>query len=579
MNSQARSYDPQVILTNIHDGLVLLDLDGRIQYANQVFAEMAGMPVEQLYGKRLDEIFDRETCSRIDPSQLSVLEHNTQAHFNVELPRNDGTTGSYCFSAVLVRDEQNNAMGTLENFRDMNKLRSMILQLQEVNQAIQREKDKTQRIMDSIADGIFMVDQDRRILSFSSKMEELTGIVSSEAVGRTCMDVLRGTKCDTDCPLVWSFAHAAPVDGCREVLRIPNGRQIPVSITTAFMQDEQEGALRLIGVVSDFSEIERLRGELHGKYSYRNIIGRTPAMRRIYQVIETVAPTDATVLIRGETGTGKDLVAQAIQYGSMRCNGPFVMLNCAALNDNLLESELFGHVRGAFTGAVTEKPGRFEMAAGGTLFLDEIGDTSPALQSKLLRALEEKSFERVGDTRTRKVDVRIIAATNRDLEKMVKDGRFREDLYFRLAVMPISIPPLRERREDIPLLVQHFIDKFRSRYFAGREEQFEGISNRALAMLLDYDWPGNVRELEHAIEHAMISTTTRRIERAFLPDPIRKLQQSDREAKEFSVSEAPETDLRAILERYHWNLSRAAKALNIGRTTLWRRMKKLDLHR
>ncbi|MCI0616884.1 sigma 54-interacting transcriptional regulator, partial [bacterium] len=275
-----------------------------------------------------------------------------------------------------------------------------------------------------------------------------------------------------------------------------------------------------------------------------------------------------------------ELVAQAIHHCSLRKDGPFVMLNCAALNENLLESELFGHVKGAFTGAISERPGRFEQAAGGTLFLDEIGDTSAALQSKLLRALEEKTFERVGDTRTRKVDVRIIAATNRDLKKLVSEGKFREDLYFRLAVIPIHLPSLRSRKEDIPLLVEHFIEKYRARYFHDREDQFEGISQRALSLLLQYDWPGNVRELEHAIEHAMISTTTNRIERIFFPDPIKNLHPLEDQLetqKETLDTTPPISQLRHELERNHWNATDTAKALGISRTTLWRRMKKSGL--
>lgn len=573
--------NPSLILKHIHDGLVLLNLNGQIQYANEVFQGMTGRSMEELAGKTLHDVFDEQTCRRIDPHDLRFQESDGQIHFNVELPMSNGAAGSYCFSASVVRDENGNAVGLLENFRDMNKLRSMILQLQEVNEAIQHEKDRTERIVDSMADGIFTIDQDLRILSFSGKMEKLTGITANSALGRTCSDVLQGTKCETDCPLRWSFDHDAPVERCREVLHVSTSKQIPVSITTAFLNDEQNGIRTLIGVVRDNSEVEGLKHALHEKYSYRNIIGRSQPMRQLFEIIKTVSESDATVLIEGETGTGKELVAQAIHHCSLRKDGPFVMLNCAALNENLLESELFGHVKGAFTGAISDRPGRFEQATGGTLFLDEIGDTSPALQSKLLRALEEKTFERVGDARTRKVDVRIIAATNRDLKKLVSENKFREDLYFRLAVIPVHLPSLRLRKEDIPLLVEHFIEKYRSRYFHGREEQFEGISQRALSLLLQYDWPGNVRELEHAIEHAMISTTTNRIERIFFPDPIKGLHPlEDHLETEQGTSEmnSPISELHHELERNHWNATETAKALGISRTTLWRRMKKSGLN-
>ncbi|HEX9638119.1 MAG TPA: sigma 54-interacting transcriptional regulator [Acidobacteriota bacterium] len=513
--------NPSWILRNIQDGILALDLDGRILFTNRIFQEMIGRSEEELRGQHGGALLKSETWQKIDPNRLPALCGAAQLHFNIELPTCSGASRSYCFIASPLCDPEGNTIGVLESFRGMDQLRDMILELEEVNRAIQNEKDKSEQVMDSIADGILTVDRERRIRSFSGKLERLTGVRADQALGRTCMEVLRGTKCDSDCPLLWSFQRGQVVERCQETLR-PNGAEpIPVSITTAFLHDSAGAAAGLIGVVYDRSELEQLRHQLHERHSYRHIIGRSRALQEVFQIIETVADSDATVLISGDSGTGKEIVAKAIHHRSHRRDRPFVMLNCASLNDNLLESELFGHVRGAFTGAVGDRPGRFELASGGTIFLDEIGDTTPALQAKLLRVLQEKSFERVGDTRTRKVDVRILAATNRDLPALVADGRFREDLFYRLAVVPIRLPPLSERREDIPLLVEHFIQKYRPRYFAGREDQFEGISNRALARLMEHDWPGNVRELEHAIEYAMISTTTNRIERAFLPAALR----------------------------------------------------------
>jgi transcriptional regulator with PAS, ATPase and Fis domain len=234
-------------------------------------------------------------------------------------------------------------------------------------------------------------------------------------------------------------------------------------------------------------------------------------------------------------------------------------------------------VRGAFTGAVSDRAGRFEAAAGGTIFLDEIGDTTAAFQARLLRVLQEKTFERVGDTRSRRTDVRVIAATNRDLRARAAAGLFREDLYYRLAVVPIHVPPLRSRRADIPLLVEHFMEQYRGRYFAGREDHFEGISNRALALLLEYDWPGNIRELEHAIEYAMISTTTNRIERAFLPAPIRQVGAIPASEPPAPAAGSEADVLRRALEANRWNESKTARLLGISRTTLWRRMRRLGL--
>jgi PAS domain S-box-containing protein len=565
-----------MILQHIADSLVLLDRDGRIVYTNDRFCDMVGRRGQSLIGLRWSDLMDAETTARLDPIVCPSLTQG-QVHFNLDLATPGGRCSAYCLTNSQVRDESGHAVGVLQNFRSMDSLRDMILGLKDVNEAIQREKDRVDNVLDSIADGIFTVDLDLVIRSFSGRMERLTGITASSAIGRPCRDVFHGSKCDTDCPLQWSLAHNAVVDRCHEQVQLPDGRLMPVTVTTAFLQDAHGAAAGLTGVVRDESEIEHLRRELHERHSRHNLIGRSRAMRELSAAIEMLASTDATVLITGETGTGKELVAQAIHHDSARRDRPFVSLNCAALNDNLLESELFGHVRGSFTGAVHDKAGRFEAAAGGTIFLDEIGDTTSAFQAKLLRVLQEKTFERVGDTRSRRTDVRVTAATNRDLRQLVQDGRFREDLYYRLAVVPLHVPPLRDRREDIPLLVEHFMEKYRPRYFADRP--FEGISNRALALLMEHGWPGNVRELEHAIEYAMISTTANRIERAFLPATIR--QQTSVAAPAADAAAAPvdsEADaIRRALDAHRWNAVRTARALGISRTTLWRRMRRLGL--
>jgi PAS domain S-box-containing protein len=566
-----------VILEHIADALVLLDRDGRIVYTNERFSEMVGRHGQDLRGLRWADLADAETSARLDPVINPSLSE-AQIHFNIDLALPGGASGTYCLSASQVHGRDGRAPGVLQNFRSMDRLRDMILGLKDVNEAIQREKDRIDQVLDSIADGIFTVDPDLVIRSFSGRIERLTGIRAGDAQGRRCGDVFHGSKCASDCPLRWTLANGATVERCHEQFQLPDGRVVPVTVTTAFLQDARGRTTGLTGIVRDESEIEHLRRELHERHSRHNLIGRSGAMRELMAAVEALSSNDATVLITGETGTGKELVARAIHHDSSRRDRPFVSVNCAALNDNLLESELFGHVRGAFTGAVHDTPGRFEAAAGGTILLDEIGDTTPAFQAKLLRVLQEKTFERVGDYRSRRTDVRVIAATNRDLRRLVQEGRFREDLYYRLAVVPVHVPPLRDRREDIPLLVEHLIQKYRPRYFAGHEDRFEGISNRALAVLIAYAWPGNVRELEHAIEYAMISTTTNRIERAFLPAPMRPPELAP--ASPAVEAAGPETDadrLRRALEMHRWSGSRTAQALGISRTTLWRRMKRFGL--
>jgi PAS domain S-box-containing protein len=576
-----RKPDPETILGHLQDGLLMLATDGTVMYANPILGQMLGRAPEELYGRHGSELFPPAAWQRMDPRGLLQRSGPFSVHFNLELCA-VGTEAphAYCFTASAVRDESGSTVAILEDFRGMDQLRNMILEMEEVTRLVQREKDRTDLILASMADGVFTVDETRTIRSYSAKLEALTGIPAAAAVGRTCMDVLKGTKCHSDCPLLWSFSNAKSVDRCQETLR-PDGRRLEVSVTTAMLHDAEGRLVGLTGIVNDRSEVERLRRRLHEQQAHSRIIGRSPRMRELFQLLETVADTDATVLITGESGTGKEMAALAIHERSARKEKPFVTLNCAALNDNLLESELFGHVRGAFTGAVSDKQGRFELAAGGTILLDEIGDTTPALQAKLLRVLQEKTFERVGDTRTRRVDVRVVAATNRDLRSLVAAGRFREDLYYRLAVVPIDLPPLRDRREDIPLLVQYFMDKYRARYFKDREQSFEGISNRALALMMAYDWPGNVRELEHAIEYAMVSTTTNRIERAFLPLSLRRLQPPEEPAEAGGPPPAEPDDEEAALRRAlaanRWSVARTAAALGISRTTLWRRMRRFEL--
>jgi DNA-binding NtrC family response regulator len=334
------------------------------------------------------------------------------------------------------------------------------------------------------------------------------------------------------------------------------------------------------------SENAYLRAQLQERYRFEGVVGKGRAMARVFQLLETVAPTNSTILITGETGTGKEVVARAIHHNSPRRLFRFVALNCTAIPETLLEAELFGHVRGAFTGAVGNRQGRLEQAHKGTLFLDEVGTMSTALQTKLLRVLQEREFERVGDSHTTKVDVRVIAATNGDLTRMVADGQFREDLFYRLNVIPVELPPLRERKEDIPLLIQHFLDKFRAAdQAAGQSRPALTVAQDAIRRLMAYSWPGNVRQLENAIERAVAINAGRpQIDIADLPVEIQQAEP----ALPSTVS-LPEggLDLDAFiahielqliersLERTGGNKGRAAKLLNLKRTTLVEKLKRL----
>jgi two-component system response regulator AtoC len=333
------------------------------------------------------------------------------------------------------------------------------------------------------------------------------------------------------------------------------------------------------------SENAYLRAQLQDRYRFEGVVGKGRAMARLFQLLETVAPTNSTILITGETGTGKEVVARAIHHNSPRRMFRFVALNCTAIPETLLEAELFGHVRGAFTGAVGNRQGRLEQAHKGTLFLDEVGTMSTALQTKLLRVLQEREFERVGDSHTTKVDVRIIAATNSDLARMVAEGLFREDLFYRLNVIPVELPPLRERKEDIPLLVQHFLDKFRTEGTGGQPRAPMTVAQDAIRRLMAYSWPGNVRQLENAIERAVAMSAGRsQIDVADLPAELQlppapalpstmSLPEDGLDLDAF-MSHVERELIERSLERTGGNKGRAAKLLNLKRTTLVEKLKR-----
>ena len=327
-------------------------------------------------------------------------------------------------------------------------------------------------------------------------------------------------------------------------------------------------------------EIQRLRLQLEGRYEFANIVGKSEPMRQIFGVIGTLAQADCTVLLRGESGTGKELVARAIHYSSQRAGNPFVPVNCAAIPESLLESELFGYEKGAFTGATTRKLGKFELASGGTIFLDEIADMSLAMQAKILRVIQERTFERLGGTRPIKVDIRLIAATNKVLEELMRKKAFREDLYYRLNVVSIYLPALRERKEDIPLLVSHFLKK----YNMIGDKNAKGISTQALKLLMDYEWPGNVRELENVIERAIVLGEAD----ILLPrDPSLKVGEkplksgvtsSSMDISDISLAEAEKRLIKETLKLAHWNQTKAAKILGIHRNTLRRKIRRLKIY-
>jgi len=349
---------------------------------------------------------------------------------------------------------------------------------------------------------------------------------------------------------------------------------VPVSISTAILKDKDGNVIGGVETFRDLSEVKELRKELKEKHSFEDIVSKNSRMLELFNILPDVAESESTVLIEGESGTGKELFAKAIHNLSPRRNGPMITVNCGALPENLLEAELFGYKAGAFTDARKDKPGRFEIAAGGTIFLDEIGELSPAMQVKLLRVLQERTFEPLGGTESVKADVRVIAATNQNLDELVKKGRFRQDLFYRINVVRLKLPPLRERKEDIPLLVDHFIEKFNRLKGKG----IRTVSPDVMVALMNHNFPGNVRELENIIEHAFVLCQGDTIRINHLPDYLRPKQGAEKMISTArNLEEVEARYIEEVLRRNNYNRSAAARELGIHKTTLWRKVKKLGI--
>ena len=441
-------------------------------------------------------------------------------------------------------------------------------------------------IVDTMADGLMVVDVEGVIISINKAMETITGYNRDELVGQSCAildcDTCFGTRAeghDKYCALF----REGQVTRRKCMLRKKDGKPLYVHKNAAVLKDVDGRVIGGVETLTDLTEvvtkervISRLRRELSSKDGFQGILGKSPAMRQVFDLISSAAQSEAPVIIYGDSGTGKELVAEAIHKLGVRRNGPYIKVNCAALSESLLESELFGHVKGAFTGADRTRVGRFEAANGGDIFLDEIGDLPLSTQVKLLRVLQEKEIEKVGDHRPIKIDVRILAATNKDLNRLMEEGRFRQDLYYRIGVIPIILPPLQERREDIPLLVETFTNRIRLK----TDKPITGMSKEALDLLFHYDWPGNVRELINVIEYSFVLCHEGEIMPNHLPARVTGKQPRVipklRAAKRQSAEEERKRILEA-LETTGGNQSKAAEILGISRVTLWKRLKAFDI--
>lgn len=430
-------------------------------------------------------------------------------------------------------------------------------------------------ILDSISEGVFTVDSDLRITSFNRAAETITGISRAQAMGQQCKDILRANLCETNCALRKTMDTGEPIANKAVHVVDAAGNRKTISISTALLKDGSGKVIGGVEMFCDTSLVEQLRKEISHSYSFEDILSRNHQMQDLFGVLPNIAESNATVLIVGASGTGKELFARAIHNISLRKGEPFVAVNCGALPDTLLESELFGYKAGAFTDAKTDKPGRFSLAQGGTLFLDEIGDISSALQVRLLRVLQDKCYEPLGGVSSVKADVRIITATNKDLDALVKAGNFREDLYYRINVVKLAIPLLRHRKEDIPLLVDHFIGRFNHLH----NKAISGVTDQVLTALLEHDYPGNVRELENILEHCFVMCRGEIIEVTHLPASLQTSEDTEGTDVKNAVTleDMERIFIKQALKQHHGNRTAAAHQLGIHKSTLFRKLKSLNI--
>jgi len=576
MPLQAEPLSVLDILRSIPDSVLTIGRDKRIVALNGPAETLTGTDEAAASGRPCGAVLKSEICGDDRcPFERSFAGGETITNFNVRMRDATGADTPICINTSPLKNAKGEVVGVVETIRVVSHINRLIEELR-------AQRNKVQAVLDSIAEGVFTVDREGRITSLNRTAERILGYPAELVLGQPCQDVLPPEICGPGSPLAETLQAGGQIRNREVTIAGRNGKTVPLSLSAGPFRDEAGTRLGAVCTLRDLTEIERIAEERRSRTPLVGIIGKHPRIREIFDLVEMIKDSDSTVLLQGESGTGKGLFARALHHLSPRRRFPFIKVSCAALPETLLESELFGHEKGAFTGAIKERKGRFELADKGTIFLDEIGDLTPSVQVKLLRVLQEQEFERIGGTQTITVDVRVIAATHRDLPQLMREGRFREDLYYRLNVIPIHIPPLRERKSDIPLLVEHLL----SRFAAKGKGKATSVSPRAMTLLMEHQWPGNVRELENALEHAMVCSRGSVIEPEALPRALLTGQATSAPLPGRSEPHAPspgrgrapqkEAILRA-LESSRWNRGLAAAHLGIDRTTLWRQMRRLGI--
>ena len=560
------------LLGDLRIGVFTVDANRKITSFNRAAELLTGYSEEEVVGKYCYQIFKNEICYGECKYHEAVLAEQKSLSFDVEISDRQNEKRSITKIVTPLYDLHRKPMGCIEIFQDHSTFEELI-------NRIRYDERRLKIILDNLDIGVFTVTRGGHITFFNTQAESISGFDRKEVLGKPCSVILGEGSEDGFSLLKKSIDDEKPRSNMKGVLTTRDGHTIPIRANYMALRNEQGRVVGGLATIQDLSLLYQLNRAITNRYTFADMIGKSPSIQKIFDILPVVSDSEATVLIEGPTGTGKDLLAKVIHNASKRAKKPMVKVNCAALPDNLLESEMFGYVKGAFTGADRDKPGRFQEAHKGTIFLDEIGDLPLSLQAKLLRVLEDREFYPLGSRKTTKVDVRIIAATNQDLEKLVEAKRFREDLFYRLNVIRLELPPLKERKGDIPLLIDHIL----KRLSAVKETRVSKISEDAMEALLNYDYPGNIRELENVLEHALTICQEKVIERRHLPLSLQKaiptkgLPEEPMEDLEAFSQYSEKVRIMEILKRHNWHRGKTAQELNMDRTTLWRKMKKYHL--
>jgi len=560
------------IFDHLSLGVIVLSNDRRIISMNR-FAEMlTGRTAADVTGHYCFNEFVDYLCGGTCKYLQSADTDKQVACADLEISEQSSTGRHITKIESPLYDADGSVRGCIEVFQDQTAFKKLL-------RRVKFDDRRLKMILDNLDLGVMTVDRGGHVTFFNTMAEAITGFGRSEVLGKLCSAMFPPEFCRDVVQFKQRQGEDAEPTSIEAEVVTRQGSRLPVKAKCMALKNEDGRIVGGLTTIADLSLKYQLDQVIEDRYTFYDMVGRDPAMRKIFEIIPVVAVSESTVLIEGPTGTGKDLLAKVIHNASGRAGKPLVKVNCAALPDNLLESELFGYVKGAFTGAERDKPGRFQLADGGTLFLDEIGDLPLSLQAKLLRVLEDREFYPLGSRRTTKVDVRIISATNQGLERLVAEKRFREDLFYRINVMRLELPPLRERKGDVPLLITHILKRLGDR----KGVRIEKITEGAMEVLLNHEYPGNVRELENILEHALIICQERVLRRKHLPIQILR-QSPPPEAPKDEVGRRPDWEterarreremILAALRAHQWRRGEAAAELNIDRTTLWRKMKK-----